>query len=206
MCGIPIQLNGDVLAAYLSKYGEVDDVTLARSPARTAHGDYVINMGLNREGFQVIPHIIKFQDRNMMVIVESKRPLCWSCKQLGHFSRSCPQTSKMSTAMSATATTATATATITTGPGKKPEHGDDPNKEVGWSQVVRKGKNLNPHKIKYQQKQQSQIEQINQLQQEKQQQKINKQYHHQTKIKRKKKGKNTIKSNNSNRKWKPQQI
>ena len=174
VCDVPIQLNGDALAAYLSKYGEVDEVTLARSPARTAHGDYVINMCLNREGFQALPHIIKFQERNMMVIVEGRRPLCWSCKQLGHFSRSCPQTTKMSTATSATATI--------TDPGKKPEHGDDPNKE-GWTQVFRKGKNLNPPKIKYQQKQQSQIEQINQLQQEKQQ-KINKQYHHQTKIKK----------------------
>ena len=24
VCGVPIQLNGDVLAAYLSKYGDVD--------------------------------------------------------------------------------------------------------------------------------------------------------------------------------------
>ena len=140
VCGVPIQLNGDVLAAYLSKYGEVDEVTLARSPAGTAHGDYVINMCLNREGFQAIPHIIKYQERNIMVIVEGRRSLCWSCKQLGHFSRSCPQTTKMSTATSATATTVTATATITTDPGKKPEHGDDPNKEEGWTQVVRKGK------------------------------------------------------------------
>ena len=85
VCGVPIELNGDVLTAYLSKYGEVDDVILARSPAWTAHGDYIINMCLNRDGFQAIPHIIKFEDQNMMVIVDGRRPLCWSCKYLGHF-------------------------------------------------------------------------------------------------------------------------
>ena len=56
-----------------------------------------------------------------MVIVEGRRPLCWSCKQLWHFSRSCPQTTKMSTATSVTATT---------DPGK--------NKE-GWTKVVQTG-------------------------------------------------------------------
>ena len=73
MCGAPIQLNGNVLAAYLSKYGEVDEVTLVRSPAGTVHSDYIINMCLNQEGVQAIPHIIKFKDQNMMVIVKGRR-------------------------------------------------------------------------------------------------------------------------------------
>ena len=38
----------------------------------TAHGDYIINMCLNREGFQAIPHIIKFKDQNMIAIVEDR--------------------------------------------------------------------------------------------------------------------------------------
>ena len=51
MCNLPIELNGDVLAAYLSAYGGGDEFLPARSAAGTAQGDYIINMCLNREGF-----------------------------------------------------------------------------------------------------------------------------------------------------------
>ena len=49
---------------------------------RTVHGDYIINMCLNREGFLAI---ISYKDQNMLVVVEGRRPICWACKQLGNF-------------------------------------------------------------------------------------------------------------------------
>ena len=52
-----------------------------------AHGDYILNVWLDREGFQAIPHIITYKDQQMMVVVEGKRLLCWSSKQLGHLAR-----------------------------------------------------------------------------------------------------------------------
>ena len=59
---VSIELNGDVLAAYLSSYGGEEKVLPARSAAGTAHGDYILDMCLNREGFQTIPHIIAYKD------------------------------------------------------------------------------------------------------------------------------------------------
>ena len=86
-----MQLSGDVLAAYLSIYGGVEQVSQIRSNSGTAYGDYVLIMCLDRGGFKNIPHVIKCRDQSMMVVVEGRIPLCWSCKQLRHFSRACPQ-------------------------------------------------------------------------------------------------------------------
>ena len=55
VCNVPIQLNGDVLAAYLSEYGDIEEITTSKSSSGTAHGDYVVTMSLDRKGFQAIP-------------------------------------------------------------------------------------------------------------------------------------------------------
>ena len=60
MCNVLIELNRNFLAAYLSNYGGVEEVLPARLAAGTAHGDYIINICLNREGFQAISHIIAY--------------------------------------------------------------------------------------------------------------------------------------------------
>ena len=71
-------------------------------------------MCINRGGFQAISHTVDYEDQVMMVVVEGRRPQCWNCKQLGHFSESCPQkTTKNTTSPSSTAATTT-TATIVT--------------------------------------------------------------------------------------------
>ena len=71
VCNVPIQLNGDVLAAHLSEYGSVEDVISAKSTSGTVYGDYFVIMCLDRGGFQVIP---SFQF--MMVVIEGRRPQC----------------------------------------------------------------------------------------------------------------------------------
>ena len=85
----------------------------------------------------------KFKDQNMMVIGEGRRPHCWSCKQLGHFFRSCPQTTKMpnTTAIVTTAITAilAATAAITTEPGKKTRTWGPPKQRRGVDPGSQKG-------------------------------------------------------------------
>ena len=51
----------------------------------------------------------------MMVVVESRKLQCWHCKQLGHFSRSCPQkTANATVTTSAVPTTATASSVSST--------------------------------------------------------------------------------------------
>ena len=91
VCSFPIQFNRDVLAAYMSAYGSVEELTAVHLADRMTHGDFVLNICLNREGFQAISHMLTCRDQQIMVVVEGRRLLCWSCKQLGHLSRVCPQ-------------------------------------------------------------------------------------------------------------------
>ena len=86
-----MQLDGDVIAAYLSSYGGVEDNILITSAHGTAYSDYTFTMILNRGGFHALPHTIIYRDTSMMVVVEGRKPLCSNCKQLGHFSMSYPQ-------------------------------------------------------------------------------------------------------------------
>ena len=155
VCNVPIQLNEEVLAAYLVKHGEIEDITKAKSVNGTAHGDYIFTMCLDRGGFTAIPHIIEYEHQIMTVVVEGRKPQCWNCKQLGHFSKSCPQkttkttpatttttetttnTKNTTTTIAATATTAATEVNKKETPKAKP--GDSPNKEEGWTQVVKGG-------------------------------------------------------------------
>ena len=83
-----MQLNGDVHVTHSVAEKIITSVN------GTAYGDYVFTMILDRGGFDAIPHIITYRDTTMTVVVEGRRPLCWECKQLGHFARSCPQKKK----------------------------------------------------------------------------------------------------------------
>ena len=51
VCSVPVQLNRDVLTAYMSAYGNVEKVAI-RSTDGTAHGDLVLHICHDREGFQ----------------------------------------------------------------------------------------------------------------------------------------------------------
>ena len=142
---VSMQLNGEVLIAYLSSYGGVEDFTLITSAHCTAYGDYTFTMILDRGGFNAIPHMILYQD-TITVIVEGRKPLCWHCKQLCHFSRSCLQKTIINKAIAATATTdttiTTTTATTTTTTKTidlNTETTDHANKE-GWTLVKGKKK------------------------------------------------------------------
>ena len=129
VCNVPIQLNEEVLAAYLCEYGDIEDITKAKSNNGTAHGDYIFTMCLDRGGFAAIPHTLEYKSQVMTVVIEGRNPQCWNCKQLGHFSKSCPQkTTKTIQPTTTTATTATiaaaattATTRITTAPSESPK-------------------------------------------------------------------------------------
>ena len=74
---VPAIITGEVLAAYLSAYGHIKEFNLLRSPAGTAYGDYAFWLCLTRDGFKAIPETLICGDRQMMVMVEGRRPRCW---------------------------------------------------------------------------------------------------------------------------------
>ena len=58
VCNVPAFITGEVLAAFLSAFGCVEEINLLRLAAGTAYGDYMFRLCLIREGFQDIPEII----------------------------------------------------------------------------------------------------------------------------------------------------
>ena len=76
VCNVSMQLNGDVIAAYLSSYGGVEEYTQITSAHGTAYGDFSFTMVLDRGGFNAIPHTIAYRNTTMTVIVEGRKPLC----------------------------------------------------------------------------------------------------------------------------------
>ena len=77
VCNVPDFITGEVLAAFLSAYERVEEINLLMPAAGTAYGDYVFRLCLTREGFHVIPETIISRERQMMVVVEGRRPRCW---------------------------------------------------------------------------------------------------------------------------------
>ena len=139
VCNVPIELNEEVLAAFLSNYGYIEDAAKAKSPSGTAHGDYLFTMCMDRGGFMAIPHTMEYGSQTMTIVVEGRNPQCWNWKQLGHFSKSCPQKTNTTTKTNATAVIAKAAAVTTntvtkpTGESPKQDTGDHPNKEERWT-------------------------------------------------------------------------
>ena len=74
-----------------------------------------------------------------MVVVEGRKPLCWSCKLLGHLSRTCPQKSAINSNINNNNSNINnSNLGKTTCPTTNPAL-DHPNKlEEGWTQVTRK--------------------------------------------------------------------
>ena len=144
VCNVTTQLSCDVLAAYLSIYGGVEQVSQVTSTRGTAYGDYVFIMCLDWGGFNKVPHKIKYRDQMMTVVVEGRKPLCWACNKIGHFSKNCPQKTT-TTATTTTTTTTTAPEIITTKtPTKNIEnHQENPNNKgrVDPSDKKKRGEN-----------------------------------------------------------------
>ena len=136
ICNVPAHITGEVLAAYLSAYGQVEEFNLLRSPTGTAYGDYAFRLCLTRNGFKAIPETLISGDRQMMMMVEGRRPRCWSCKQIGHIAKFCPE--KPENAAATTASTATTTISKTAEAQDPGQVQPKTNDQEGWSEVTRK--------------------------------------------------------------------
>ena len=142
VCNVPAIITGEVLAAYLSAFGHVEEVNLLRSPAGTAYGDYAFRLCLSRDGFKAIPETLICGDRQMMVMVEGRRPRCWGCKQIGHIAKFCPQRPDNKASTTTTTTTKDVAATTITinkeAEAKGPGQVQPKNNQEGWTEVTKK--------------------------------------------------------------------
>ena len=141
VCNVPAIITGEVLAAFLSAYGHVEEFNLLRSPAGTAYGDYAFRLCLTRDGFKAIPETLISGDRQMMVMVEGRRPRCWGCKEIGHIAKFCPQRpeNKEKASTSTTTTKDAAAPTITKeAEAKGPGQVQPQNNQEGWTEVTKK--------------------------------------------------------------------
>ena len=121
VCNVPAIITGEVLAAYLSAFGQVEECNLLRSPAGTAYGDNAFRLCLTRDGFKAIPETLTCGDRQMIVLVEGRRPRCWGYKQIGHIAKFCPQRPENREKTTSTTTTTTGDATATNTVNKETE-------------------------------------------------------------------------------------
>ena len=142
VCNVPAIITGEVLVAYLSAYGHVEEFNLLRSPAGTAYGDYAFRLCLTRDGFKAIPETLICGDRQMMVMVEGRRPRCWGCKQIGHIAKFCPQRPENKEKASTSTTTTTKDAAAK-GPGQvQPQ-----NNQEGWTEVTKEAEAKGPGQV-----------------------------------------------------------
>ena len=86
VCNVPVNLPGETLTAEWKRWQNFMPL-----------GDDAFQLCLNREDFQAITNMLYFQDRQMMVVVGGRKPHCWSCKQIGHLAKVCPQKAADST-------------------------------------------------------------------------------------------------------------
>ena len=138
VCIVPAVITGECLAAYLSAYVQVEEINLLRSPAGTAYGDYTFRLCLTTDGFKAILETLISGDRQMMVVVEGRRPRCWAGKEIGHIAKFCQQKGESTTAITTTATTTTISKQAEAqGPGQAQPQTSD---QEGWTEVTRKRK------------------------------------------------------------------
>lgn len=130
MHGVPIDISEDRLGAFFAQYGKVEWVAGIVSKAGIATGDVLIEITLTRKNFNDIPNIIMCRDRQMLVVVEGRKPNCWACRISGHMAKACP--GKKTAPQPTASPVATTSAMTEAEPCKTPG--------VGWKEVVAKGR------------------------------------------------------------------
>jgi len=129
---VPAMISTEYLMAILSNYGDV--VAMGVTSERGVRvGEFAFLMALKREGFDGIPDTLTFRSWRMTVVVEGRRPHCFSCRQKGHVARDCPQRARI-----------TPTARPTPKPAAEAPERTNPAPEAGggWTEVTGKRKKI----------------------------------------------------------------
>lgn len=129
---IPVDIPDDRMGAFFTKFGEVNEVKALSSKAGIETGDMEIQITLNRKDFQEIPNILVCRDWRMLVVVEGRKPWCWSCGVSGHMVKE-SSSKKNTRAPARPESTVAKTATIAAGPAEEGTSKSDGE----WKEVSR---------------------------------------------------------------------
>lgn len=88
--GVPVDVSTDRMGAYFSKFGSVEEVKAITGKSGIATGDIELQVTITRSSFMEIPNVLLCRERRMLVVVEGRRPSCWSCGISGHMAKECP--------------------------------------------------------------------------------------------------------------------
>lgn len=88
--GVIMDISVEYVGAFFAKYGQAGDVVRALSKTGVATGDFGFQVTLRRKGFLNIPNTLTGRVRNMFLIVEVRRPLCWSRGAAVPLAKMCP--------------------------------------------------------------------------------------------------------------------
>lgn len=89
--GVTVDIYKDRMGAFFAIFGQVDEVNAIRSKTGISTGDIVLQVVLTRQSFLDITTVLTCRNKRMLVVVEGRRPCCWSCGAVGHMSNACPE-------------------------------------------------------------------------------------------------------------------
>lgn len=115
--GVSVDISEDRMGAFFSKYGQVEEVSTVVSKSDIATGDFVIQVTLTHQSFGEIANVLMCREKSMRVVMDERRPYCWSCGSSGYMAKQ-PSTTT-------TAAQAGTTASVVASPEKAPEEALD---------------------------------------------------------------------------------
>ena len=147
---VPVDLSTEYLAAFLSKYGDVEAMSPSYERGSIQTGDYLFLLNLNLEGFKAIPDRIEFRGLQITIQVEGRKPHCWVCRKQGHIAKDCPARApanpKTAPPAKSKSYAAATTKAAQIGPSKEAVNtkaaaaaAKTTKTGEGWTEVVRKG-------------------------------------------------------------------
>ena len=112
-----VRNKGEAICAIAEKYKTTSSASVVQLMEQWIRdvGEF-LKLGYKGDNFSIVnivPATIVSIERQMMVVVEGRRQRCWSCKQLRHISKFCPQKDPPEAPAAAAATVATETTATT---------------------------------------------------------------------------------------------